>query len=290
MHEQVIPVFKKYDEALNKADITKYGLSIQLGLDGFSFCILQKETNKYLAYESVLFSGSLLPDDLASEVVNNWKSHEWLQSGFQSVLILFETGPFTLVPMPLFDPDHKELIALFNFELPPGHQVFYDKIDSLDASLLYPVPDGLYEQLHEIYPEMKFRNMLSVLTDILMISTKNLPEMKRMFVNVRNGYLDIILIEGKKLLFCNSFTYQSKEDFVYFIIFVLEQLNLNPEEIGLVFSGMIDRRSELFELTYKYIRNIDFQTLPENYTYSYVFNEIPAYYFYTLINSPLCVL
>ncbi|MEA3399321.1 MAG: DUF3822 family protein, partial [Patescibacteria group bacterium] len=40
----------------------------------------------------------------------------------------------------------------------------------------------------------------------------------------------------------------------YFLLFVLEQLKLNPEEIELIFIGAIEKSSNLYEIIFKYIR------------------------------------
>ena len=288
MYDQITPVVKKYDEALNEANKKNYGLSIQLGADGFSFCIYYKQSQKFMGYESVIFKQPVSGDKLASFFVAIQKEHPWLNGEYQSVMVFFEPEKTTLIPNPLFDPDEKELIARFNFTIPDHHNIRHEPVESLDASILYPFPDNLEKILSEIYPGVIIKSHLGAMTEILLISTKNLPVAKRIYVNVRSAYLDLIILEGKKLLFCNSFGYRSKQDFIYFIIFVMEQLNINPEEIELIFSGKIDKKSDLFDIAYKYVRHIDFQPLPDNYSFSYVFNEIPAHMFFGLIHSPLC--
>ncbi|MBL4643407.1 MAG: DUF3822 family protein, partial [Flavobacteriaceae bacterium] len=49
-----------------------------------------------------------------------------------------------------------------------------------------------------------------------------------------------------------------KEDFIYYILFTAEQLQLNPEELLLFFIGDIEEESELYHIAYQYIRNVDF--------------------------------
>ena len=117
---------------------------------------------------------------------------------------------------------------------------------------------------------------------------KNLQFQKRIFVNVRNSYLDIIITEERKLLYYNSFNYRSKEDFIYYVIFVLEQLKLNPEEIDLILSGYIDKNSKIFDIIFNYVRNIRFQGLTDSFKYSYIFNDIPSHYYFNLLNVGLC--
>jgi hypothetical protein len=49
-----------------------------------------------------------------------------------------------------------------------------------------------------------------------------------MTVHFSEGHFEII-IQNQKLLFFNSFDYQTPEDFIYYVLFTAEQLSLNPE-------------------------------------------------------------
>ena len=48
---------------------------------------------------------------------------------------------------------------------------------------------------------------------------------------------------------------QTLLDFIYYILFVAEQLQLNPEQFSLELLGDITEESALFLIAYKYIRN-----------------------------------
>ena len=100
---------------------------------------------------------------------------------------------------------------------------------------------------------------------------------------------DIIVTEANRLIFFNSFRYQTSEDFIYYILFTFEQLGLNPENILLQFAGEIDKTSPTYFITSKYIRNIHFASRPDSYEFSYGFDKIAAHTHYSLFNEPLCV-
>ena len=70
-----------------------------------------------------------------------------------------------------------------------------------------------------------------------------------------------------KLLLYNTFEYNTNEDFIYYILFVLEQLNLNPETINLVFLSDVIENDELHSIAYKYIRNVTFGNRNDTFTY-----------------------
>jgi hypothetical protein len=70
----------------------------------------------------------------------------------------------------------------------------------------------------------------------------------------------------------------------------LEELQLNPESIEMTLLGEIDKSSSIYEVLYKYIRNIDFIERNDFYSYSYAMDELPAHFFYNLLNVGSCEL
>ena len=97
----------------------------------------------------------------------------------------------------------------------------------------------------------------SILIDKILTLSKENTE-TQFFINVSSNQLDIIVCKQDNLIFNNSFSYTTKEDFIYYILFTAEQLQMNPNEFQLTFIGNINKESELYTITYNYIRNICF--------------------------------
>ena len=280
----------KYDEALQKADSNNYKLSIQLSLDGFSFCIFNEAQNKFLSIESISLQNVRNLNNFCTLFESFFQKHQWLNLSYKRVNILFESSKTTLIPSSLYDEKEKENYTKLNFTFSADQEIRTDKLVNVDAYKLYVVPKQLIDLLNRLFPGHHLYSHAGVLIESLLILNKNLPAHKKCYVNARNSYLDIVIIEGRKLLYYNAFKYKTKEDFIYYLIFVLDQLKLNPEEIELVLSGLIDKNSKLFEMVYKYVRNITFPPLDASYNYSYIFNDIPSHQYSNLLNLFLCEL
>ena len=98
-----------------------------------------------------------------------------------------------------------------------------------------------------------------------------------------------MVIDKNQLKIYNSFNYQTKEDFVYYILFACEQLSLNPELIETEVFGELDKHSEYYSMLYTYIRNITISKSPGDFEYSYQFEDLPSHYYYNLFSQYLCV-
>ena len=77
-----------------------------------------------------------------------------------------------------------------------------------------------------------------------------------MFLNIEAFHFEIMSVENNHLKFYNRFDYQTKEDFIYYVLFTIEQIQLNPEEIPVVLMGSVNESNELYQIAYKYIRHV----------------------------------
>ena len=77
-------------------------------------------------------------------------------------------------------------------------------------------------------------------------------------MNISQSLFDIVVLKDSKILFYNNFEYQTKEDFIYYILFTLEQLELSTDKTKVSLLGDINKQSELYKILYTYVRNISF--------------------------------
>jgi hypothetical protein len=288
MPENFVPALSQYDESLTEDLAIDCRLSIQFSSESICFSIYHSPLNKYLAIESADLGKFMSPESSTSTLTAYIRNHRWLELPYSDIRIYYEAVKSTLVPSPLFLNEVKENFARFNFTTPGNHKVLYDKIQNLDAKIVYELPESFVHLWTDIFPHHTFSCHAGCFIDLVLLINKNSPFQKKVFVNVRKSFVDLAVPEGNKLLFFNSFEFRTKEDFIYYMIFVFEQLAINPEETELLLSGFIDRNSPLFDILYKYVKNIRFLSGSDAFKYSYRFAEIPEHYFFTLINSKLC--
>ncbi|MFM9057470.1 MAG: DUF3822 family protein, partial [Bacteroidota bacterium] len=107
-------------------------------------------------------------------------------------------------------------------------------------------------------------------------------------VNVRRRHIDVLLSAGHELVFFNSFRYRTPEDFIYYLLFSIEQLQLNPDTLPVVFYGELEKISAAWMLSRKYIRNVRFGEKPEGIATSYGFDQFPAHQYHALLSQVTC--
>jgi hypothetical protein len=127
-----------------------------------------------------------------------------------------------------------------------------------------------------------------VLIESIWGNYKNHIRNDHIFVHLRENNFDLLVFDRKQLKYCNSFLIKAPEDLVYYLVFVMEQLDLNPEDSEVTLIGAIDRGSPGYGLLSRYIRNLDFSSRNDSYSYSYVLDDLPGHFYFPLLNLGLC--
>lgn len=256
-------------------------LSIQFNLDGFSFCISNnttKETVYFSEYEFDEKQGT--PESLLKQIEAIFKTDTQLQKDFSSVLVIHQNDLFTLVPNAYFSEDKLLEYLDFNIKTIATDFITFDNIQSMNAKNVYVPYVNINNYLFQNFGEFEYKHHLTVLIEKLI----SLPasEEKKVYINVSLENFDIVILQNKKIEFSNSFSFETKEDFIYYILFTFEQLKIDVEEVKIYFTGAIDIETGIYKITYQYVRNIFFLE-----STSKIFNQlsVPKHSNYILLNS-----
>lgn len=239
-------------------DTFRKALSIQFSLGGFSFCISNLETKELQHFTGYTFDVNCVsPEALLSEIEILYDENSLLKQKFERITIIHQNNLSTLVPAPLFDENELKIYLDYNIKTLANDYAAFDNLNQVDIKNVYIPYVNINNFFFQKFGEFEYKHHATVLIDKLILHSKNNVE-KHFFVHITNNNFDIVVVENSKLLFYNSFSFSTKEDFIYYILFTAEQLQLNPEELLLFFIGDIEEESELYHIAYQYIRNVDF--------------------------------
>jgi len=277
MQTPVHAVISKTDESFDPFDTSNNSLFVQLSETHVSWCILDNEKNKFVVIES-----------FASYLQEVSENIPWIRQRFESVCLMIENNRSTLIPAALFDPEEKKSYIEFIHDKDDTTETLFDRLPQLEIVNVYGISAKLLEAGLRIFPGANTFHHSTALIHSIWMNYKNRINREKAFIYVRENDFDLLIFDGKQLNYYNAFHFMIPADLIYYVIFVMEQLNLNPEETELVLMGNIDKDSEVYDLLYRYIRNIEFVKRNPAFKYSYVFNDIPAHHFYPLFNLRLC--
>ena len=263
-------------------------LSIQVNLDGFSFAILNLFEQKYIALEHYDIKNINSYSNLADQIDLIINKQKLLQQNFASTSIGIAHIFNTITPEALYEEENGKEILSFNHVLLQNEKETRDWIESIQAFNSYFIPDELERCLNKHFKNIIWKHDSSIIIESLIHQFK-LHEGEKVYISVQKKSFDITILDRKHLKFFNSFSYKAAQDLIYYLLFSMEQLQLNPDQTPLMIFGEIEEDSEIYKLLYKYIRNVSFIKRNPNYNYSFVFDQIQEHYFYKLLNQHLCV-
>jgi len=154
------------------------------------------------------------------EIEHELRSNLTLLQEYDYVHICFLSTTVNVVPNQFAHKPFEELLSLSNYS--PVKLAIDSPLENVDASIIY--------NIH--YP----------LKDILL----SLP-------NLQNARL-----YHSGIVFYNLFETKTKEDFLFYILYTLNQLNISPNTVSLYAFGDILNSPNYYETLQKYVRHISF--------------------------------
>lgn len=230
-------------------------LSIQVSLNGFSFCILNKETNTICYAKQVSFEKKQTPYKLLDKLKYQFDSLNIYNHNFETIHVVHENELSTLVPKSIFSENHLADYLKFNSRILKSDFISFD--DLLNEALVnvYVPYVNINNFLFDKFGAFEYKHFSTILIEYLLANAKHASQAS-MFAYVNKSHFEIVVLNSGKLKLYNTFEYKTKEDFLYYILFVAEQLQLNPEHFKLEVFGEIRENDALFEMAYKFIRNV----------------------------------
>ena len=257
-------------------------LSIQLSLSGLSFCILNKDSNTIIEVKELRFEKRLNPFEVLDELKVLFENESTLNNSFTNVTIVHNNDLSTLVPEELFNKNHVADYLKFNSKILKSDFIAYDSILENSSINVYVPYININNYIYDKFGTFIFKHISSVLIESI-LRIEKASTTPKVYIHVSLNHFEIIIIKEGKLELYNTFVYNSKEDFIYYILFTAEQLNLNPETLNLVFIGDITEDDEIYNIAYKYIRNISFGN--RNDDFKYIDKPKSNYSNFTLLKS-----
>jgi len=281
------PTEKYIDLTLNDQNFSLLSLSVQLSLKEFSFCINNQE-GRCFAVESYSFSEKLSITDLNLFINELFQQESLFQHEYMHVFVSYKHSHASLIPAALFDAGNlTEYLSLIE-DHPEEQTHMYDYISESDAYNVYIFPQQLYQSILSRFPLTRFIHHSTVFIKSIYFTYPSITENK-VFVNVNNNEFELCIFKKSGLQLYNTFQFKTKEDLLYLLLFVMKHLGCDPSQHQVLLSGKIADDSAVYQLLYKYIKDIGFTEMKQSEAISTLLKDVAAYYYFTLLNLRLCV-
>lgn len=259
-------------------------LSIQVNLNGLSFCILNRTSNTIELLKHISFEHKLTPFDTLNRLKAEMSSNTVFSDDFSAVKVIHQNELSTLIPKELYNEKQKADYLKFNTKILKTDFITQDEVKINDSVNVYIPYVNINNFIFETFGEFIYMHSSTLLIDAI-LQNKGQDENPKVYVNVNSATIEVLVLEKGLLQLFNVFEYQSKEDFIYYILFVFEQLKLDVETTFISLSGRINKGYELYDALYTYVRHIDIINTNFSYNFSESIKEENYHHNYLILNS-----
>jgi len=245
-------------------------LTVQVSLDGFSYAIFDTLNHQVLAVEEVNFNDFSKTNKVEELYWKAFIDNRELTKTYDDVIVIHNNNLNTFVPQALFDDELAGSYLQYHTKVFETDFFTFDAMDNYEMNNVYIPYVNINNYLIDQFGPFDYRHVNSILVSKLLDMSRNVEE-KQVFAHFGETHFELVVAQNRKLVLFNSFEYATAADFVYYLLFTAEQLNLNPEHFKLHLLGDISEGSELFRMAYKYVRNVsllDVSDLQRNNNFS----------------------
>jgi hypothetical protein len=259
-------------------------LSIQISLSGLSFCTLNITDSKVTYLKRLDFKGKVTPEVLLEHLKNTIAEEPLLKNTFDSVLVFFQNDLSNLVPEEFFNEQNSADYLKFSSKIIKTDFISHDHIKANKSVNVFVPYMNINNYLFEVYGEFEYKHASTILLEHALMQEKN-SKGDTIYINVEPLHFEMVVVENGQLQLYNTFEYDTKEDFIYFILFTIEQLQLNSETVVMKLTGSIDKGDALYQILYTYIRFVAFNKPSKKYTFDTDYGSTSKHQHTLILNS-----
>jgi hypothetical protein len=281
MHEITI-----VDESFDLRFASDYHLSIQVGLDGFSFCILDIRRKKYIALRHIpLIVGKT--QFLSRKLEAIFDQEEKLNAAYQSVSVDYSTNEAALIPKKYSPDGNFETIAALSFETGRNDLVRMDNLPGSNDTIVYGHPKELTTLLNRKYTNFEFRHKSIPL--LASAYDQRNEKNNTVLINFEKKYVQMIALKNFGINLYNSFYFKTETDFMYYMLNVCLNLQIDHQVDEIILSGFLADDSGYVRQLKNYLGNVHFLKPSTRFSYGNIFEKVQKHQFASLLNSYKCV-
>lgn len=275
-------------------------LTIAIRNNGFAFAICSQKSVAALHYVSISTTNS----SEYEQTLRLFLQHDLLQQTFEKISVLYCNQNVSVVPQELYSPETATEIFTLTQALAENEIIENSQLKNYNAVVLFSLPQNIVNICNEELKSqctffaqatpfieksfVRYASVDSLYENMLnQAQGNNENNAKTLYISVESYYFELLVICNGKLELYNSFSFNNVNDFVYSILHVCQQLELNPQTVNIVLSGKISENSNYCKALQQFASHAHVETAT-NCTCKFPFNPTLYSVFSNLIFTNVC--
>ena len=277
-----------YIDATFSKDFTQhYSLLLEIEPHQFSFALYEKNTGRLVVLKKNSIGVAAGEKDFLSRLKIAITKEDLLHVATLEQKISFCFQPFTLVPTLLFEEANAKKYLEMSAPVSSDEHVVVNYIKKIFVKNVFSVTREWEDYLAAEFSHAKFFHAVTPLLEWALQNRESFTS-EQIIVDVKHNLFHVLYFEERELKFCNQFSYRNKEDFLYFLLLVCDQKQIDRNHADLKLCGEIIPDSQLFTEFWKFFANISFTGVPAQFKLPAELEETPMHIYNTLLSLHVC--
>jgi len=252
--------------------LLSYHFILSINQPMWSWSIVERQTFTVVAGNRGIFHSF---SDIEAEL------KQWELNAFGQASILFFSEDNVLVPIPFYDENEKQTIFQFCNDLSQGGFIETNAIIATEMMNLFSIPEELHSLKNRILPQaIQYHVSTPFILAAHQFSQHSFHPI--ILIGIYQEAISLIIADGGKVLFSNYFRSITQEDMLYWIVRLIEQLELDGSKIALYVNGNKPLVSERMTYLTAYFSKVFFLPFP---SFLSIAKDAPEDYFQPFIDS-----
>ncbi len=261
------------DPSFDPASAPVCKLLVKIGLDSLSYAIINVENNKV----SAVFDEQECPEGTRT-LAEKLKTDPYLTLPFKEILVSFYSENTISIPTDLFSEG--DLMA---------HTQFFN---ASSAKYLYSQPDHYYGftnifSLSQIADTFFNTNPKKYQQNAGLLKLSEKFDGSVLLVDFSVGAVNILFVKNQQVIFQQCYETENPEEFNYYLILIINQLNIETKETAVKLTGIIHEADEKYNCLGKYFSSIELLSI-NNQLDCEILDDMPTHYYTTLLALNEC--
>lgn len=282
------PDFDIVNEDPAAEDAGQCRLLLEVGSCSLIFVLLNVRGMRPVAVR--VYNWDPIKNQDAELILRSILDEDSILSQFQpnEIFLTYNFPESSLVPEKFYGTDMARPVTELIYGDLSQDLVLEEKIPWFEFHNVYRVPPRIHFLMQEKFPTARFWHFYSLqLKCYKMFTAKEETAFLKVFF-----YPDKMIVLASKrgqLQLIQHFSYQHSKDALYHLVNCSHQLDMNRQELVLELSGLIEKKSALYEDLELYFLNIRFDSMEDSIKMTDGLIQYPGHFFSSLLKMTICV-
>jgi len=250
-------------------------LLLKITSDSFSYAIIDKSCRQLKAVYDEQEC-----EDIQTTLASKLKNDVYLSLPFNEVRAAVYTANSVYIPNEFYDTALLEHYAKF---FPQFNNAYTRTFTHFGFTSIFSLEQFLTDTL-----EISLKNYRLYHQNDPVLALASQKEKIALFLDFTATSFNAVCTNGTRLIFQNNYCIDNAEEFNYYLILIISQLNVKTSVTEVCLSGIIHDNDDNYKQIEKYFDTISFNLPPLQEIDHKILDDMPAHYYSSLLALDLC--